>query len=124
MKTYVITAAVATVSLKTLSDGTWNGSAEIPEFKVNAESRYEAVALAEEIIDPLSMAPATKVTAEEEPPVPSAALTTLGTELLNAADALNGDSNDAEHDALYSLASTVAGVLGVDLASLLEEGGL
>jgi hypothetical protein len=36
----------------------------------------------------------------------------LQSELDDAIDALEGDSNDAEHDALYGLAETVAQVLG------------
>lgn len=36
----------------------------------------------------------------------------LWAELASAQEALDGDSNDAEHDALYSLAGAVAGVLG------------
>ena len=38
----------------------------------------------------------------------------LRDELANAVAALEGDSNDAEHDALYGMAATVAGLLGVD----------
>jgi hypothetical protein len=36
--------------------------------------------------------------------------------LADAIRALEGDSNDAEHDALYSLAATVAGVLGKEFS--------
>ena len=65
MATFIIKATVDTVSLRTRSDGTWHGSVEVPEFKVDADDRYEAVALAEEIIDPLHMTD-THVTATEE----------------------------------------------------------
>jgi hypothetical protein len=34
--------------------------------------------------------------------------------LAEADEALGGDSNDAEHDALYSLRESIAGLLGVD----------
>lgn len=38
----------------------------------------------------------------------------LGDALAEADDALGGDSNDAEHDALYSIREIIARLLGVD----------
>lgn len=37
----------------------------------------------------------------------------LAAALAEADEALGGDSNDAEHDALYSVRGTIAGLLGV-----------
>jgi hypothetical protein len=44
----------------------------------------------------------------------------LSEELNNAAEALSGNSNDAEHNALYGMAETIAALLGVDFGALLK----
>ena len=120
MNTYVITATVGTVALKTLSDGTWHGSTEIPPFQVTAGSKRDAENLAKEIIDPLDMAPVATLTALEVPAIPEPDARQLSTELDNAVKALDGD--DAEHEALFGLATVVASVLGFRLDDLLRGG--
>lgn len=120
MSTFHVTGQVATISIRTRNSGTWNGSVLIPSFLVKAENQAAARGLAEQIIDPLRMAPASNIDITETPYV-LADTALLSNELANAADALNGDSNDAEHDALYSVASTLAGLLGIDLDDLLNH---
>jgi hypothetical protein len=71
MSTYVITASVDTVSMKTNDDSVWSGSVEIPPFRVTADSKDEAAQTAREIVDPLDMT-GVNITAVEELPSESA----------------------------------------------------
>jgi hypothetical protein len=87
MSTYVITASVDTVSMKTNDDSVWSGSVEIPPFRVTADSKDEAAQTAREIVDPLDMT-GVNITAVEELPSESAALAQLNADLDKMAGAV------------------------------------
>lgn len=122
-KIYEIIGEVDTVALKASYGETWRGLRLTPPFHIQADSQREAEDIAKQIIDPLQMC-TMHITATEQPPLPSAELAELGSELDNIVDALNGDSNDDEHDALFAVGETIAKLLGVDLRDLLEGDGL
>lgn len=79
MSTYIITGKIKADSLQT-SLGTWHGIIELPMFRVNADSRTEAVTLAKEIIDPLETTNV-KATAVEELPDSSGLASRIDAEL-------------------------------------------
>lgn len=114
MKTYKIGATVDTIDL-TVGDQQFQGKCLVPNFEVHAENEREAEQLALEIIDPLDLTGVTVTVTEIQSNVE-----TLTNELQNAIEALNGDSNDQEHDALWSMATVVAAVLGMDLYKLMD----
>lgn len=111
---YTIHATVDTIEIRSES-GNLKGACEVPDFTVEADSEGDALALAKEIIDPLRMTD-THITAEGAPRAPW--LWNMEQELAEAVKAMNGDSNDAEHDALLALAESVAQYLGRDWESL------
>ncbi len=119
MDTWEIIGEVDTVALKDSYGEKWKGVCLTPPFHVYANSRPEAEKIAREIIDPLQLCTMV-ITAELVPVLPSPALQLLSGELESAIEALNGDSNDDEHDALFSMAKTVAKILGLDLYKMLE----
>lgn len=124
MKNYEIQGQVDTVALKVSYGETWRGLHLTPPFHLQANNEKEAEDIARQIIDPLNLCTMI-LTVSEEPSLPSelnAELRAeLGAELDNAIEALNGDSKNAEHNALFGLAKAVADVLGINLYELLSE---
>lgn len=119
MSNFTVNGRVATISFKTEGNDVFNGSITLPEFRVTASTAERARELAAKIVDPLNMAPASELTVTED--LSQHYTVTLGELLDEATEALNGDSNDLEHDALYSVAESIAGLLGVRLDELLED---
>lgn len=119
MPVYEIVGQIDTITLKSSYGEDWKGLCLTPPFQVTADSKTAALRIAEDIIDPLHLC-TMHLTAEEASPVESAEKAQLNGELDNAVEALAGDSNDAEHDALFSMAGTVAAILGLDLYELLK----
>jgi hypothetical protein len=112
--TYVVHAKVDTIEIRS-DRGDMKGQCEVPDFTVEADNEGDALALAKEIIDPLRMTD-TRITVEEVPREPWR--WNMEQELAEAVKAMNGDSNDAEHDALLALSESVAQYLGIDWESL------
>jgi hypothetical protein len=113
---YIIKASVDTVELRASDGPTMKGLCEIPRFTVKAGGVREAESLAKDIIDPLHMTD-THITAELAPR--ESWSHAMEEELGVALGALNGDSNDAEHEALLGIAEIVARYLGKDWNQLM-----
>lgn len=112
---YIIKASVDTIEIRSES-GDMKGLCEIPRFRVKADNVRQATQLAKDIIDPLHMTD-THITAE---PAPRESWShAMEEELGVALRALNGDSNDAEHEALLGIAEIVARYLGKDWNQLM-----
>jgi hypothetical protein len=116
---YVITATVETTHISSTS-GEWHGTRHVPTFYLNEEiqgivSADHAARIAADVIDPLGQIPRERIHVHAVRLLPGNAGTRESlAEALAAADAaLGGDSNDAEHDALYSIRETIANLLGV-----------
>ncbi len=119
MSTYHVSGQVATISLR-VDDSTWQGSVLIPSFLVQAGSRTEARGLAEEIVDPLKMAPMSNIDVTEAP-YALADTAQFSAELARTVEALNDGDAGTEHAALRSMAGQVAALLGFDLRDLLDK---
>jgi hypothetical protein len=121
MPIYNISGHVDTVRMRMLSGIALCGQTTIPPFRVEANDQREAEYIAQQIVDPLNLAPAHRLTVIEEPAVPAAYIVSLSNELDTMIRALNGDSNDQKHAALYGAADIIADLLGFDLETRLAD---
>ncbi len=116
MKIFEIIGEIDTVALKMSYGETWRGLRLTPPFHIEADNRQQAETIARQIIDPLQMCTMNLTINEKADPFEY-----LDSDLYAAIDALNGDSNDDEHSALFGLAGSVAKLRGLDLYELLED---
>lgn len=111
-KMYPVTGRVDTISL--IGDVKAEGSSEVPDFWVEAESSQLAEQMALEIVDPLDLTVSHLTIGVPVNMIPAGETTGLTAELENAVDVLDQDNNyDDEHDALRGLTREVAQLLGV-----------
>lgn len=122
-KLYVVTARVDTINFMGKGgDQRYRGECQVPTFLLDARSGQinsdkEAIKIAREIIDPLKMTGVHVSVHKVDIPF----LDDLKSDLDTGIEALKGDSNDAEHEALWGITETVARFLDLDWDALERE---